>query len=136
LPTLSAYPVGILADRMDRITILIIGLTLLVLADLVLAFSPGIMGIGIDVMLWGLHMGFTQGLFATLVADAVRSELRGTAFGMFNLVTGFAMLLASVIAGALWGVAGPQGTFLAGGGFALMATGGLLSFRGRLRNSA
>ncbi|OQM74535.1 MFS transporter [Manganibacter manganicus] len=134
--SLSAYPVGILADRMDRITILIIGLALLVLADLVLAFSPGIMGIGIGVMLWGLHMGFTQGLLATLVADAVPPELRGTAFGMFNLVTGFALLLASVIAGALWGVAGPQGTFLAGACFAVMATGGLLFFRGRLRNSA
>jgi MFS family permease len=81
-------------------------------------------------------MGFTQGLLATLVADAVPPELRGTAFGMFNLVTGFALLLASVIAGALWGVAGPQGTFLAGACFAVMATGGLLFFRGRLRNSA
>lgn len=132
--SLSAYPVGILADRMDRTTILILGLALLVLADLVLAFAPGIMGIGIGVMLWGLHMGFTQGLLSTLVADAAPPELRGTAFGMFNLITGLALLLASVIAGALWDVAGPQGTFLAGAGFAVMATGGLLSISRRLRN--
>ena len=134
--SLSAYPVGILADRIDRMTILILGLALLVVADLVLAFAPGIIGIGIGVMLWGLHMGFTQGLLATLVADAAPPELRGTAFGMFNLITGLALLLASVIAGALWDIAGPQGTFLAGAGFAVMATGGLLSIRGRLRKHA
>lgn len=131
---MSAYPVGILADRIDRPTILILGLALLVLADLVLAFSTGIMGIGVGVMLWGLHMGFTQGLLATLIADAAPAELRGTAFGMFNLVTGLALLLASVIAGTLWDMAGPQGTFLAGAGFAAVATGGLLFIRSRLRH--
>ena len=68
----------------------------------------------LGVALWGLHMGLTQGLLATLVADTAPADLRGTAFGMFNLVTGIAMLVASVIAGALWDVVGPQGTFLAG----------------------
>ena len=129
----SAFPVGILSDRTDRISLLVIGLLLLLVADLVLAFATSIVGVGIGVALWGLHMGFTQGLQATLVADAAPAELRGTAFGMFNLVTGLAMLIASVIAGALWDVAGPSGTFLAGAAFTVMALAGLLPIRNRLR---
>ena len=93
--------------------------SLLVVADLVLAFATGIAGVGIGVVLWGLHMGFTQGLLATLVADAAPAELRGTAFGVFNLMTGVALLFASLVAGALWDMTGPQGTFLAGAAFAL-----------------
>jgi MFS family permease len=78
-------------------------------------------------------MGFTQGLLTTLVAETAPPELRGTAFGMFNLITGLALLVASVIAGALWDMAGPQGTFLAGAGFSVLALAGLLLIRGRLR---
>lgn len=129
---LSAYPVGVLADRLDRVSLLIIGLILLVAADLVLAFSPGFLGIGIGVVLWGLHMGFTQGLLAALVADAAPAELRGTAFGMFNLVTGTALLAASVIAGGLWDAVGPQGTFLASAAFSVLTLIGLLGLRTRL----
>lgn len=129
---LSAYPIGALSDRVDRPTILGLGLCLLVAADLLLAFAPTILGIGIGVALWGLHMGFTQGLFATLVAEAAPPELRGTAFGMFNLVTGVALLLASVIAGALWQAAGQQATFLAGAGFAALTLAGLVGLRAKL----
>jgi len=128
----SAYPAGALSDRVDRITVLLIGLALLFAADLVLGLSSSILGAGLGVVLWGLHMGFTQGLLATLVADAAPAELRGTAFGVFNLVTGIALLAASVIAGALWDTAGPQGTFLAGAGFTVLAFLGLLTVRGRL----
>lgn len=130
---LSAYPVGILSDRMERMTILIFGLALLVLADLVLAFATDLPGVGIGVVLWGLHMGLTQGLLATLVADTAPAELRGTAFGVFNLITGVALLLASVVAGALWDVAGPQATFLARAGFAATTVTALLFVRGRLK---
>lgn len=129
---LSAYPVGALSDRMDRVTILVIGLLLLVAADLFLAFAPGLIGIACGVVLWGLHMGFTQGLLATLVADAAPAELRGTAYGMFNLVTGIALLAASVIAGALWDSIGPQGTFLAGAVFSVLTIIGLYPVRQRL----
>ena len=128
----SAYPVGALSDHIDRITVLILGLLLLLAADLMLGFSTGIVGVGFGVILWGLHMGFTQGLLATLVTDAVPAELRGTAFGMFNLVTGVALLAASVIAGLLWDVAGPRGTFLAGATFTAMTLAGLLPLRARL----
>jgi len=130
--SLSAYPVGILSDHMDRAAILIVGLALLVIADLTLAFATGIVGIIIGVGLWGLHMGFTQGLLATLVAATAPQELRGTAFGIFNLITGLTLLAASIIAGALWDAAGPQGTFLAGAGFAMATIASLLSIRRRL----
>ncbi|PWI49841.1 MFS transporter [Rhizobium phaseoli] len=130
--SLSAYPAGILSDKVDRFTILVIGLSLLVCADLVLAFTQSVVGAGIGVVLWGLHMGFTQGLLAKLIADTSPAELRGTAFGMFNLVTGVALLIASVIAGALWDLTGPQGTFLAGAGFAALTIMGLAAVRARL----
>lgn len=129
---LSAYPAGILADRMDRPVLLIVSLLMLIAADLVLAFSPGLLGVGIGVVLWGLHMGFSQGLLSALVADAAPAELRGTAFGMFNLVTGVTLLAASVIAGGLWDVIGPRGTFLAGATFATLTLIGLLGLRTRL----
>lgn len=130
---LSAYPVGILSDRADRPTILVLGLVLLILADLVLANINSLIGVGIGVALWGLHMGFTQGLLSTLVADTAPAELRGTGFGLFHLVTGLALLAASVIAGTLWDVAGPQGTFVAGAGFATLALACVLFRRERLR---
>jgi len=126
----AAYPAGILSDKVDRLTILALGLVLLIAADVVLALAPGVVGVAIGVALWGLHMGFTQGLLATLVADTAPLELRGTAYGMFNLIGGGAMLAASVIAGVLWDAFGPAGTFAAGAGFALLALGGLLAVRG------
>jgi MFS family permease len=126
---LAAYPVGVLSDRMNRFNVLTVGVGLLIVADLVLAFAGGVAGVALGVAFWGLHMGFTQGLLATLVADAAPAELRGTAFGMFNLAGGLALLAASVIAGALWDVAGPQGTFLAGAGFTALGLAGLLLVR-------
>jgi MFS family permease len=129
---LAAYPAGALSDRVDRVTLLVIGIGLLIAADLVLGFMPTIAGIALGVVLWGLHMGFTQGLLATLVADAAPAELRGTAFGVFNLVAGGALLLASVVAGGVWDLAGPASTFLAGAAFAALALAGLLALRPRL----
>ncbi|MBR0676564.1 MFS transporter [Roseomonas alkaliterrae] len=117
----SAYPAGVLADRMDHRRLLLIGLGVLVVADLVLALAPGLAGVAAGVALWGLHMGLTQGLLAAMVADTAPAELRGTAFGVFNLVGGVALLAASVLAGLLWDLAGPAGTFLAGAGFAFLA---------------
>jgi MFS family permease len=133
---LSAYPAGVLSDRLDRKGLLAAGLVLLAGADLALALMPNLGGIAIGVALWGLHMGFTQGLFATLVADASPPELRGTAYGYFNLLTGLAMLAASIIAGALWDAYGPAGTFLAGLVFALVALLGLLGMRGEISAAA
>ena len=129
---LAAYPAGILSDRYNRLTVLIIGLALLIAADLVLAFAPGLVGVAIGVALWGLHMGVTQGLLATLVADTAPPELRGTAYGMFNLMGGLALLVASILAGLLWDGFGPKATFLAGAGFTGLALVGLGLVRWRL----
>jgi MFS family permease len=123
---LSAYPAGALSDRIDRTGLLALGLVLLAAADLALALSQNLAVIAFGVVLWGLHMGLTQGLFAALVADSAPAQLRGTAFGYFNLFTGLATLAASIIAGALWDAYGPAGTFLAGLGFALVSLAGLL----------
>lgn len=125
----AAYPAGAWSDGGDRRGVLIAGLAMLVAADLVLAIASGIATLLLGVVLWGLHMGFTQGLLAALVADTVPVELRGTAFGMFNLVSGLALLAASIIAGALWDAVGPEGTFLAGAGFTIVAVAGLLATR-------
>jgi MFS family permease len=129
----AAYPAGVISDQMNRTAVLAFGIVLLIAADLALALLPSITGVAFGVVLWGLHMGFTQGLLATLVADTSPPELRGTAYGFFNLLGGIAMLAASVIAGALWDNAGPQGTFFAGAGFALVSLAGLWAVRGRTR---
>jgi MFS family permease len=129
---LSALPAGLLADRVDRMMLLAIGIALLAAADLGLATIPGYAGLAVGVVLWGLHMGFTQGVFAALVADAAPAELRGTAFGIFNLISGVALLVASVLAGALWDGIGPGATFLCGGALALASGLSLLPLRRRM----
>jgi MFS family permease len=128
---LAAYPAGVLSDNGNRLRVLVIGLLLLIAADVVLAFAPGIAALMLGVALWGLHMGFTQGLLSTLIADSAPAELRGTAFGMFNLLTGLALLAASIVAGALWDAVGPKGTFLAGAAITLVALLGLAAIRTR-----
>jgi len=125
----AAYPAGAAADHVSQRTLLLLGLALLIAADLVLAFSKSPLMAFAGAALWGLHMAFTQGLLSKLVADTAPAELRGTAFGIFNLVSGGALLLASMIAGALWSAFGPSATFLAGAAFAAVATGGLLARR-------
>jgi len=131
--SLSAYPAGVLSDRLGRMGVLVAGLALLIAADLALAWLPGLGGLAAGVVLWGLHMGFTQGVFGALVVDCAPAELRGTAFGVFYLLTGLAALLASVIAGALWDVAGYRATFLAGAGFAAVTLLGLWALQPRRR---
>lgn len=126
---LAAFPAGILADRTDKLGILIVGLLVLVGADFVLAFSGGAIGFGLGVALWGLHMGLTQGLLASIIANTVPGELRGTGFGVFNMLSGVAMLLASVLAGILWDSAGSEVTFLAGAGITIVAIFGLAGVR-------
>jgi MFS family permease len=125
----TAYPLGVVADRMNPRTLLIIGIAVLVVANSVLAAAPSLLPAFIGAAFWGLHMGLTQGLFAKLVADTAPAALRGTAFGIFNLVGGVALLMASAIAGALWSVFGASATFLAGAAFATLALLGLILYR-------
>jgi MFS family permease len=117
----SAYPIGKLSDRTSHRTLLIAGLAVLIAADLVLAQAAALGAVGVGVALWGLHMGITQGLLATMVSQAAPAHLRGTAFGLFNLASGIAMLAASVLAGLLWDRVGAATTFYCGAGFSLLA---------------
>ncbi len=133
--SLSSYPVGILSDRVSRTSLLAWGLGILLLSDLVLAHADNLAWTGLGVIFWGLHMGFTQGIISTLVADASPTELRGTAFGLLNLVTGIAMLIASVLAGVLWDFSGPKATFLTGAVFTMIALTIFVVYRTRLESS-
>jgi predicted MFS family arabinose efflux permease len=127
----SAYPAGILSDRMNRQHLLAVGLLLLILADLVLAGAASSLIVLLGVALWGLHMGFTQGILAAMIADVTPPELKGTAFGLFNLASGLFMLLASVIAGGLWDRYGAATTFYVGAAFSLSSLVMLTSFARR-----
>jgi MFS family permease len=127
--TVTSYPAGVAADKFNQRTLLIMGLGMLAAADLVLAVTTSPLLALTGAALWGIHMGLTQGLFAKLVADTAPSELRGAAFGIFNLVSGGALLLASVLAGALWAAFGAPATFLGGAAFAILAVLGLFVYR-------
>ena len=96
------------------------GLVVLIASDLVLASAGSWVGMGLGVALWGVHMGMTQGLLAAMVADTAPEDLRGTAYGFFNLLSGLALLVSSVVAGVLWDAKGSAFTFYAGAGFAAL----------------
>jgi MFS family permease len=128
--SVGAYPAGALADALPARTLLLWGLALLIGADLILAFTGSIAGAFAGIALWGGHMALSQGLLAKLVADQAPAEARGTAFGLYNLASGIALLVASVVAGLLWDAYGPSATFIAGAGFAALAAVMLLMWRG------
>jgi MFS family permease len=128
--SLVAYPAGRLADRIGTRSLLIVGTAMLALGDLVLAFASGLPALAAGVALWGLHLGLTQGLLAARVAATCPPERRGTAFGVFHLASGVALLASSVLAGALWHTLGPTATFIAGAAFAAAAM-GVMRFSGR-----
>ncbi|MEO8544826.1 MAG: MFS transporter [Burkholderiaceae bacterium] len=131
----SAYPFGKLSDRVSHRMLLALGVLVLLLADLVLAVNVSLWSVLLGVGLWGIHMGMSQGLLATMVAATAPADLRGTAFGFFNLVSGVAMLVASVFAGLMWDRWGAPATFHAGAGFCLLTLAALL-WHARRRASA
>ena len=115
-----AYPFGKLSDTVSHGRLLAAGLIVLIASDLVLASAGSWVGLGVGVALWGVHMGMTQGLLAAMVADTAPEDLRGTAYGFFNLLSGLALLASSVIAGVLWDTRGSAFTFYAGAAFAAL----------------
>jgi len=125
----AAYPAGIASDKIGTKGLLLASLVVLAAADLLLALVPGLTAAFIAIALWGLHMGLSQGLLSRLVADRSPAPLRGSAFGLFNLAAGLAMLAASVTAGLLWEGFGPSASFLAGAGFACAAALALSTLR-------
>jgi MFS family permease len=124
----AAYPFGKLADRMSHSTLLAVGLVLLIAADATLAYSNHWTWVWAGISLWGLHMAMTQGLLAAMIADTAPEDLRGTAYGFFNLVSGIAMLIASALAGLLWDQLGASFTFIAGAVFSTLALVVLVAF--------
>ena len=118
----TSWPVGVLADRIGKRGLLLAGFGVLALANLVLGLSGSLTAVFIGVALWGLHMGLTQGLLAAMVADAAPPELRGTAFGLYNLATGAALIAGNVLAGLAWTGIGAEATFLGAAGLAALAT--------------
>ncbi len=117
----GAYPAGVLSDRLPPGGLLLWGLVALLAADLSFAMLPGLTGAFIGIALWGVHMALSQGLLAKMVADHAPADLRGSAFGVFNLATGLALLFASLIAGFIWDHIGSAATFFAGAAFACVA---------------
>ncbi len=126
---LTAYPVGYLSDRIGRRSLIALSLLFLIAADLALATAQTLPMLFAGIVLWGLHMGFSQGILSTLIADSAPQNLKGTAFGLFNLATGLTVILGNVSAGLLWETYGSSSTFLAGAvmAFASLATVPLLS---------
>jgi MFS family permease len=131
----SAYPAGKLSDRVGRVGLLALGLAVLIAADMVLALGLGIATVLFGIAVWGFHLGLTQGLLAAMVADTAPADLRGSAFGVFYLVSGVATLVASLLAGVLWQSVGPATTFAAGGAFSAVALAGLWAWRMRFAKS-
>ena len=127
----TAWPVGSLSDRIGKTRLLLLGVAVLVAADLALGFGQDMAVIFAGVVLWGLHMGLTQGLLAAMVADATPAALRGTAFGLFNLATGFALLIGNGVAGAVWAFYGSAATFGLGAVVASLALLAALIWQGR-----
>jgi MFS family permease len=125
----AAYPAGVAADSMSRRTLLVIGLGMLIVGDIVLAVASTPWHVFAGTILWGLHLAFTQGLLSKLIADTAPEDLRGTAFGVFNLASGLALIVASALAGLLWDRFGPPATFTAGAIFAALAAIGILAAR-------
>ncbi len=119
----SAYPFGKLSDSMSHTKMLVWGLAVLIAADLTLAWNGHWWFVLFGVMLWGIHLGITQGLLSRMVADTAPADLRGTAFGFFNLMSGIAMLLASVLAGLMWDEFGAASTFYSGAVICVLALG-------------
>ncbi len=130
--TLTAYPVGWWADRVSRRALLLAGVLLLVVADLVFALVPGRSGAVVGVLLWGVHLGFTQGLLSAMLSDAAPKALRGSAFGVFHLLSGIALLVASLAAGALWQWQGATTMFLAAAAVATLAAAAVRLAPGRV----
>ncbi len=126
--SLSSYPAGLLSDRIGKTGLLAAGIVALVLADIVLAHAANGFVVFLGASLWGLHMGLTQGILTAMVAGEAPAQLRGTGFGMFNLLSGVALLCASVIAGWLWTAFDPAHAFYMGAVFAMVSLVGFMLF--------
>ena len=125
----SSYPFGRLADRLNPMKLLSIGLLLLIVSDLIFAFSHTAVSLLLAVVCFGLHLGATQGIFSAIVSEIAPAHLRATAFGVFNFFSGLALLASGLVAGTLWEVFGAQYSFLAGVVFSILTLLSIKAFR-------
>lgn len=118
--SLSSYPFGMLADRLNPMRLLALGMVLLALSDLLFAFAANTAVLILGVVLFGMHLGATQGIFSAIVSEVAVSHLRATAFGVFNFFSGIALLVSGLVAGGLWELFGAQYCFAGGVVFAVL----------------
>ncbi len=118
--SLSSYPFGKLADKLNPMKLLALGMVLLALANLLFAYAENYRILAAGIVLFGMHLGATQGIFSTIISEIAPSEVRATAFGIFNFFSGLALLASGLVAGSLWEYMGAQYCFGGGVVFALI----------------
>ena len=104
--TLSSYPIGILADRTNRIVFLCIGIAILICADLSFFVATSMTEFWIGVILWGVQMGIVMNTFTTIIVDITPKRLHGTAFGCYYIICAICVIVANSCAGFIsetWG---------------------------------
>jgi len=117
----SAYYVGYLSDKMNRLFFIVAGFVVLIASDVILGYASNPWHLIAGVTLWGFHIGLTQGVFDTLIVDTTESHIRGSAFGIFNFICGIALIISNVVAGWFWQRYNPATTFFVGAGFTIVA---------------
>ena len=119
---LTVYPVGRMADRMNRYWFLIMGIIFLVLADMVLASADSLTMLFVGVGFWGVQYAITQNIFLSLIAEIVPEDLRGTGFGCYYVICAVSEYFAcSIIAGIVSQHFGQSRMFLASGVIAVFS---------------
>lgn len=121
----GSYPAGAAADRVSPRTLLLVGLSFLIAADLVIGLGHSILPVFVGGALWGCHLALTQGVFSKIVAEFTPSDLRGTGFAIFDLGRGIAFVIANTVAGYWWKASGPSATFFSAAAFATIGGVGL-----------
>lgn len=125
----AAYPAGVWTDGRGRgrFGVLAAGMAAMAAAHAVLALASGPVAVLAGAGLWGLHMALTQSVLAAAVSDCAPRSLLGTAFGIFHLLTGLALLAGGGLAGLLWTFWGPEVMFWGGAALSVASGFGLLA---------
>ena len=109
-----SWPLGRAADRLGRTRALIAGWVWYALCYAAFAAASAPSQAWALFAAYGLVAGLTEGSERALVAAAVPEERRGRALGLYNLVSGAGLLIASLLAGALWERVSPAAALGAG----------------------
>lgn len=129
MKVLSSIVGGDLSDRLGRKRLIVAGWLLYAAVYAGFAFVTGALSVWTLFLIYGIYFGLAEGAEKALVADLVRPEQRGTAYGLYNLAFGITVLPASVMMGALWTLGGPQLAFLMSAGLGASAAIALVGVR-------